>query len=80
MTVSSLSLVHLTDFVESNLVATGRACVSHSQMVLMFKNVSNSFSFLKEEKCYNVIVNLEIILSQQAAKTKNIKPQEKGRQ
>lgn len=69
--------MHLTDFVEYNFA--GRACVSPSQMVLLFKNGTNSFLFLKEEKFY-IIIKLEIILSQQAAKAKNIKAHEEGRQ
>lgn len=49
-------------------------------MVLLFKNVLNFFLFLKEGNFYHVIIKLEIFLSQQAAKTKNIKAQEEGRQ
>lgn len=49
-------------------------------MVLLFKNVLNVFLFLKEGNFYNAIIKLEIFLSQQAAKTKNIKAQEEGRQ
>lgn len=78
--VPSLPSVHLTDFVKSYFAATGRACESPSQMVSLFKNVSNSFLLLKEEKFYNITIKLKIIFLQQTAKTENTNAQEEGRQ